>query len=483
MIKGLIRYSALSLFVAFLVALVAASIAYADWDYASYNGSVDNNSSIYNANWTSQSFLSNVSVPFTNASFLLYRIGTPGTLAVNVYQADDNGKPTGASLSSGSYNADTLTTDTGGETITVSLTHSVGPAGNLSVVLSAAAGSLGNSVEWLMDSTTPVFLNGVVATTNDSGGNWTVNSSLDAIFNVSGFPSYYNISEAKVFRNIFETGGQLFVISYNLTYDVEPNEPPEQLYSMWVNGRGREVNEFGSYMTSIYFNESETPGAWGSTQTATINGSPLWGGDSPSATLNISSPDYIWSNDTGQGRGGLYSYLMGKLEDYSTLWGMNLTYEDQTLGLIPNYYGAQFLERAVPGIASIFPVIGWQVEGTGITDIERIDVSEYEFGEWEYQTELQGNLPAEINTSIGDVASTIGATSGWVKGLLLMIFAFVIGGIVYGSTRDSVMAISFGAVPFVVAPVVGFLDFVWLALAGFLAIVGAAFYIWGVGRG
>jgi len=476
-------FSVALLFIVAVLALILASSVHADWDYAEYNGSADWNSSVYNTNWSAQSFLSNVSIPFTNASLKLYRIGTPGTLSVNIYHADATGKPTGASLTSGSYNGDTLTAVATGEDVIIPLTSAVGSAGNFSIVLSAPAGSLGNSVEWLMDSTVPVFLNGVVATTNDSGGNWTINSSLDAIFNVSGYPSYYNISEVKVFRNIFETGGQLFVIHYNLTYPAQPDEPPEQLYSVWVDGRGREINEFDSYMTSVYFNESDKPGAWGSTQTATINGTPLWGPLSPSVSLNVTSPDYVWSNDEGQGRGGLYSYLMDKLEMYSALWGVNLTYEDQTLGLIPNYYGAQFLERAIPGAAGIFPVVGWQVEGTGATDIEHIDVSEYDFGEWEYQLELQGNLPAGIDTSIDNIATTIGGTAGWVKAMLLLIFAFVIGGIVYGSTRDSVMAVCFGAVPFVIAPVVGFLDFVWLALAGFLAIVGAAFYIWGVGRG
>ncbi len=463
--------------------LLFASPVYADWDYASYNGSADFNSSIYNANWSAQSFLSNVSIPFTTVGLRLYRIGTPGNLTVGIYSADANGKPTGSSLSSGLYNADTLTLVATGQNVTVNMTHTVGAAGNFAVVLSALTGSPGNSVEWLMDSTTPVFLNGLASFSNDSGGNWSINSSLDGIFNVSGFPSYYNISEVKVFRNIFESGGQLFVVCYNMTYDVEPNEPPEQLYSVWLNGRGREINEFGSYMTSVYFNNSEAPGSWGSTQTATINGTPLWGGLSPSVSRNTSPPDYIWSNDTGQGRGGLYSYLMGKLDVYGALWGINLTYKDQTLGLIPDYYGAQFLEAAIPGIADIFPVIGWQVEGTGITDIPHINVSDYPFGEWEYQTELQENLPAGMNTSIHNIATTIGGTSSLIKALLLMIFAFVIGGNVYSSTRDSVVAICFGSLPFVIAPIVGFLDFVWLALAGFLAIVGAAFYIWGVGRG
>lgn len=51
----------------------------------------------------------------TGITFKLFRVLSPGTITCNLYYADPaDGKPTGASLASGTYDGDTLTTDTAG---------------------------------------------------------------------------------------------------------------------------------------------------------------------------------------------------------------------------------------------------------------------------------------------------------------------------------------------------------------------------------
>ena len=53
-------------------------------------------------------------------SLVLYRQGSPGTLTVRLY-ATSSGVPTGSALSSGTTNANTLTTDYNGEWRTITM--------------------------------------------------------------------------------------------------------------------------------------------------------------------------------------------------------------------------------------------------------------------------------------------------------------------------------------------------------------------------
>ena len=53
-----------------------------------------------------------------------YRVGDPGTITVNLKAADGDGKPTGDVLATGTFDASTLTDDTGGETFNVQFSSS-----------------------------------------------------------------------------------------------------------------------------------------------------------------------------------------------------------------------------------------------------------------------------------------------------------------------------------------------------------------------
>ena len=51
-----------------------------------------------------------------------YRVGSPGTVNVNVFAVGANSEPTGATISNGSFNGNTITTSTDGEEISVTMT-------------------------------------------------------------------------------------------------------------------------------------------------------------------------------------------------------------------------------------------------------------------------------------------------------------------------------------------------------------------------
>jgi len=55
----------------------------------------------------------------TQVSVKVYRINSPGDVYFNIYNIDGATKPTGAPLSTGTYNADAVTTNAGGESIIV----------------------------------------------------------------------------------------------------------------------------------------------------------------------------------------------------------------------------------------------------------------------------------------------------------------------------------------------------------------------------
>lgn len=111
----------------------------------------------------------------------VYKIGNPGTLTVAI-TATNAGHPSGAALCSGSYNADSITTDTSGQWITVSLGSGTALTAGTKYALYCwfNGGSSGNSdgfirhgLYWLCDASTPAYAGGNAETSDSEGVVWT----------------------------------------------------------------------------------------------------------------------------------------------------------------------------------------------------------------------------------------------------------------------------------------------------------------------
>lgn len=135
----------------------------------------------------SQSFFANQAYDLSAVKFEAYRVGSPGTVTIDIHAVDGNHFATGAVLATGTTDGDTLTTDTGGEWREVSMTaFSLVSGTEYAIVISASSGDNSNTVMWLYDSSGSVY-NGTLA--YYSGGTWyelPVAGDTDAMFEVWG---------------------------------------------------------------------------------------------------------------------------------------------------------------------------------------------------------------------------------------------------------------------------------------------------------
>jgi hypothetical protein len=107
----------------------------------------------------------------------LYRVNSPGTINVDIYAVDGTGKPTGASLGSGTYNGNSLTTDTDGAWYAIPMSgSSLAADTKYAIVVKASSASASDHVYWKSDDTSPTYITGQSVYSIDGGSTWAVDN-------------------------------------------------------------------------------------------------------------------------------------------------------------------------------------------------------------------------------------------------------------------------------------------------------------------
>jgi hypothetical protein len=179
-------------------------------------GQDSDSDSIYAANWTAQYFTTDSTAhTVTKIRLYLKRILSPGTITVSMKHADDNHKPTGADLCSGTYNGDTISTAYGWVEFDVD-DISIEASTEYTIVARAVAGDGSNYVVWGEDNGGGLD-NAYGFHSTDGGISWTSDSPVDYLFEIWGNP-VMAVNTAAVFRGYLEDDDMLFVCDYENIY-------------------------------------------------------------------------------------------------------------------------------------------------------------------------------------------------------------------------------------------------------------------------
>ena len=152
-----------------------------------YEVGVDGDHSFSDLSYMCQSFTASSAYTMTAVGLKLYKIGSPGTITVTIYLADNStNKPTGSILATGTTSGNTLTTDTNGEWRVITFVSSIDLTnGEEYVIVCQAAGHV-TSVNWIEDGSTPGYTGGQGGTSNDSGSSWLMDATRDHYFRTYG---------------------------------------------------------------------------------------------------------------------------------------------------------------------------------------------------------------------------------------------------------------------------------------------------------
>lgn len=470
----------LTIIMSLLTVFVPAGNASAYFTYVSYITGADSQlTDIYSTNFAAQSFTTGtISVPLSYVQVYLFREGTPGNVSMAIMETDDQGRPTGDVLTVGLVNGSSITTDSDGAVVSFYVAPQLvlEKETRYAIVIYAGSGSNGNEINWKTDSTIPSYSGGLVSTSSNGGSTWTADAASDAMFKVNGDPITQSITEVAAFQNTFEIGDALWVVTYNLNYGIVPHESPDDLYSIVLLGKSdRKISIFGIGVTSVYMPASSSP-PWRTRETLWLEGNnDYFGVGGVRATYTIEDWNYRSSSTVAEGRYNLFQYIMNRAAYLETTYNTTYTFASYQWGNILNTQGCILFEKAIPGLGSIFPYVGYylgQVAGISF---------EYNYSTTQntsYQNTLNTMLGTKTEGAFTGLATYLSVPGGFLKGLFALILYAIIVSIVFLTSGNSIAALILAIPVLCYCAYIGMIPLGIMFIVTFLAFMGMAYFLW-----
>ena len=428
---------------------------------------------IYGQNWFSQTFTTSEAYYITSVRLQIYRVGDPGTLTVSIRDTSA-GVPTGGDRTSGTINANTITTSaTGGwYEIEFSSQYPLQSDTQYAIVVRAVAGDSDNRVCWRFVSTGGTYANGTYVWSVNSGIGWTTNSAHDFMFSTWG-EVVMQILGAKVFTGYLEEGDWLVVVFYGCEYPpYYGTESPtdyfdlqlidDDLYVITVLAQVK-LPQWGVKPGSIYLSKAMADQLeWGNTNYSVR----LYGrfGDNPSVSLSL-----IASRWSGSDLNVLDDLVLNAAEVMATYYDTEMTTFVEGTHVL-NSVGGTFFKIGVPRLDYIRP---------HLFEYPAMDV-DYDPTDWTREYESSFHWEELLGPTITADAQELGAVFGLggVETLRLVFFGLWIGisGVVAALAGSAALLIS---IPFLIIGVVtGLLPIAAFAIVTALLVLVTIWIFW-----
>lgn len=243
-------------------------------------------------------------------------------------------------------------------------------------------------------------------------------------------PDYVTIGDTYVFRNVSETGDQLFFCRYDVSYNSVPSEDAEDTWQMALyNSTGaliatRPLNYYQHNIISIYLSAADAI-TWGGAHQIKIMGMP-------SVFGNLTEGINMRTNTLGPADYYEEDYLGGIMITQAELleadWAITLLTATDKL----NSTGKTFFLLAVPGLGDMVPEI-FEIT-THTTEIEYTSYNNT------YAAGLSTHAGDKLTGAITDIGKIVNVSFGWTSFWFAMLGALMMGGIVFASNGNPVWA-------------------------------------------
>lgn len=160
--------------------------------YEYYNTGQDGQNQMRDAIGSAQTFTvgnvgANENFNITSIKARLYRIGSPGTLYVEIRTVNGSGDPTQTILTTGSMNGNSLTTNTAGAWYEINVTsYGLEASTGYTIRMHCPEGTVGNVGYHRIDTTSSTYGGGHMYYTDDNGTTFTRYTDFDTMFEVWG---------------------------------------------------------------------------------------------------------------------------------------------------------------------------------------------------------------------------------------------------------------------------------------------------------
>ena len=254
------------------------------------------------------------------------------------------------------------------------------------------------------------------------------------VYAISNPDNGTRILDVAVFRNIKETGDQLYYVRYDVSYTTEPTEPASDAFQMIIYDVAgttvlfsRDLNYYQHNIISIYLTPSQAL-TWDSNYIIRIQGKVglflLLVEDVNMDTWTLNSSDYHEETE-------VESYMLDQASILEAYWGLTLLNTSNQL----NSTGAIAFNDGIPGLINYYPTL----YGTSTS------VPTVTWGNWTqaYVNTLGANEGSKLHATMSALGGFIGVTGDWMAFWITLMAAFVLGGIVYTFSGSSAAALTF----------------------------------------
>lgn len=161
--------------------------------YENYIVDDDSNFRLNSANDTlAQTFTPQTAHTLTEVKVKVDRVGLPGTVTLYIKAVDDDSKPTGSALSTGTFDGDTLVTEGVYEWKTVTMESvNVLSGTEYAIQMIVAGADSSNLIDWKINANDGAYTRGHTSWSTDGGSTWDNQSNAhDAMFEERGVPTF-----------------------------------------------------------------------------------------------------------------------------------------------------------------------------------------------------------------------------------------------------------------------------------------------------
>lgn len=296
-------------------------------------------------------------------------------------------------------------------------------------------------------------------------------------------PDSISMPTCKVFQNIFEDDDMLFLISYEVEYTVEPDEPASSTFLMTIYDTdgtteilSRPLNYYQYNIHSVYFDATAAASlVWESEYVVRVMGNPVYFVTLTEDVNQVSttlSPSSWVAGSMSSSRLLLRQHCLDLAADLEEAWVITLIISTPD-GEVLNSTGYIVFTDAIPGISSAIPSLFQMASSTII--IEDVDSTAA------YSEEL-GDIGDQLGTTVENafdgIGNYLGISGQMVAAAWVVLFMLIAASIVFLNSGSTAAAMALVIPIAILGVAVGVLPMAALFTVGAIIVVYMAYFIW-----
>lgn len=281
-----------------------------------------------------------------------------------------------------------------------------------------------------------------------------------------GDPDYVTINDIFVFRNLLETGDQLYFVRYDVSYNTTPTEDADETWQMVLYDTdgttqvaSRPLNYYQHNIISVYLSSTDAL-TWEGAYAVRVMGMPsvfdalIEGTNMRTRTLGPG--DYKEGTEIG-------AVMLEQAAILEDDWVITLL----TAGGLLNATGANYFTIAVGQLGTVAPEI--------FETVTKQHTDPYTDWDEAYSEALPEHRGSRLQNAMTGIGSIFGINEGWSTFWLVGVMYLLVAGIMYVPTRNPGLAV-LAAFPVLVGVAWLGMGTDMLRLVGILVLIAAVLF-------